>query len=103
SIYHQELTQRRVAEISSMLGFSFALKWGGRELIKLIPVYGSIISSVSTAATTYALGKTLCAYFSYGLGGDLPDKATFEKIYADELERGQILLRDYFKNKSQFT
>lgn len=98
SIYNQELTKQRVAEISGLLGFSFALRWGGRELIKFIPVYGTIISSVATAAMTYALGKTLCAYFSYGLGGDLPDKTAFEKIYAEELERGEVLLKDYFKN-----
>jgi uncharacterized protein (DUF697 family) len=95
SIYGQEMNARRFAEIGSTLGISYALGLGGRELIKLIPVYGSIVTSVYTAAVTYALGKTLSAYFSYALDGSLPEQAVFEEIYQTELKRGREMLGDY--------
>lgn len=98
SIYGQEMNARRFAEIGSTLGISYALGLGGRELIKLIPVYGSVVSSAYTAAVTYALGKTLSAYFSYALEGCLPEQAVFEQIYQTELKRGREMLSEYLAN-----
>lgn len=99
SLYEQELTPRRFAEIGSVLGVGFLIRLSGRELTKMIPVYGSIITATYTAATTYALGKTIDAYFSYLAQGNLPDKAVFTKIYASELAQGKEILRAYLQLK----
>ena len=95
SIYNQELTHQRYAEIVSALGLGYLLRWGGRELIKFIPAYGPAVASVYTAGVTYALGKTLCAYFSSIKKGHVPDRAVFERIYAEELRAGRELLARY--------
>jgi uncharacterized protein (DUF697 family)/predicted GTPase len=97
SIYNQRLNRQRVAEIGSTLGLGFVLGIGGREVTKFVPLYGSVVSSVYTAAVTYALGKTLCAYFSFARDGDVPDKVVFEKIYEEELKRGRELMSFYLQ------
>jgi uncharacterized protein (DUF697 family)/predicted GTPase len=97
SIYNQRLNSQRVAEIGSTLGLGFVLGMGGREVTKFVPLYGSVVSSAYTAAVTYALGKTLCAYFSFALDGDLPDEIVFEKIYEEELKRGRELMSYYLQ------
>jgi uncharacterized protein (DUF697 family) len=95
SIYNQELKGQYFAEIASALGLGYLLRWGGRELIKFIPAYGTAVASVYTAAVTYALGKTLCAYFGSIKEGHVPDRSVFERIYADELLEGRKLLARY--------
>jgi uncharacterized protein (DUF697 family) len=95
SIYNQELNRQRYAEIASALGLGYLLRWGSRELIKFIPAYGTAVASVYTAGVTYALGKTLCAYFSSIKKGHVPDRAVFERIYKDELKAGRELLARY--------
>jgi uncharacterized protein (DUF697 family) len=95
SIYNQELNRQRYAEIASALGLGYLVRWGGRELIKFIPAYGTAVASVYTAGVTYALGKTLCAYFSSIKKGHVPDRAVFERIYAEELRAGRELLARY--------
>ncbi len=98
SIYNQEMNTRRFTEIVGALGVGVLANFGGRELIKFVPVYGSAVSSVYTAATTYALGQTLCAYFSYVLDGDLPSKEKFRELYKEQLEEGREVLKQYFRN-----
>ncbi len=97
SIYNQELNRQRYAEIASTLGLSYLLRWGGRQLAKLVPAYGTAVSSVYTAGVTYALGKALCAYFSSIKKGEVPDKTVFERIYAEELRKGRELLARYMQ------
>ena len=95
SIYNQRLNRQRYAEIASALGLGYLLRWSGRELIKFVPAYGTAVASVYTAGVTYALGKTLCAYFSSIRKGHVPDRAVFERIYAEELRAGRELLAGY--------
>lgn len=97
SLYDQKLTSQRFAEMGSVLGMGFLIRLSGRELTKIIPVYGSVITSTYTAAATYALGKTVSTYFSYLTRGDLPDKTVLAKIYAEELEQGRKTLSEYLK------
>ena len=95
SIYGQELSAQRAAEILSTLGIGFAARMGGRELFKLIPGFGSAVAGLFAAASTYALGCTLCAYFSYALDGDIPDPAVLRKLYESEYEEGRQRMKDY--------
>lgn len=97
SIYNQELTSQRFAEVTGLLGTGYLTSLGGRELIKFVPWYGSAISSVYTAATTYALGKAVGFYFRHVARGDLPDKELFAKIYAEELAQGREILGEYMR------
>lgn len=98
SLYNQKTDMKRLSEIGSALGIGLLSNLGRRELVKFIPVYGTAVSSLWTGATTYALGKTLSAYFSYSRRGLSPDTQLFEQLYAEQLQEGRRLLKDYIKN-----
>jgi uncharacterized protein (DUF697 family) len=96
SIYNQELNGQRVGEILSGLGMGYLVgRLGSRELLKFIPFLGSTVSSLYSAATTYALGMTLCYYFSRVQNGGLPGKEEFQKIFAAQFDEGQAKLKEY--------
>ncbi|WP_333875739.1 DUF697 domain-containing protein [Methylobacter sp.] len=101
SIYNYKLDRQSWAEISSSLGISLLINLGRRELIKLIPVYGSAVSSVLTAATTYALGKTLTVYFQNLHSGKALSSEAFRAIYAEQFEQGRSMLKDYVNEIQQ--
>jgi uncharacterized protein (DUF697 family)/predicted GTPase len=98
TIYDQPMDRRRVAEISGTLGLGYLAQLGGRGLMKVVPGFGSAVAGLYAAASTYALGRTLCAYFSYMLHGDVPDKDALRKLYAEEYEEGRRRLRVYLEN-----
>jgi len=101
SIYNYKLDKKSWAEISSSLGISLLTNIGRRELIKLIPVYGSAASSALTAATTYALGKTLTVYFQNLRSGNALSSEIFRVIYAEQFELGRSMLKDYVSEIQQ--
>jgi uncharacterized protein (DUF697 family) len=95
SIYGQEMKPQRMAEVLSTLGLGVSARLGLRELLKFIPYLGSAVSAMFAAASTYALGCTLCAYFSHALDGDVPDAATLRKLYQEQYQEGRRRLREY--------
>jgi len=97
SIFHYPLKEQNLAEIGGALGLSFLTNWGRRELVKLIPVYGAGVSALLTAATTYALGKTLLVYFQSQRSGMIVSKKHFQEIYAEQFHAGKTLLKDYLR------
>jgi hypothetical protein len=56
------------------------------------------MSALYAAASTYALGRTLCVYFSHTRHGDVPDSATLRKLYAEQYEEGRRRMRAYFEH-----
>jgi uncharacterized protein (DUF697 family) len=101
SIYNYPLNRERIKTIGSALGLSLAANIGRRQLVKLIPVYGSGASSLLTAASTYALGKTLGAYMLRSRQGGAVDPKIFQEIYAAEFEQGRRLLKRYLGDLSE--
>jgi uncharacterized protein (DUF697 family) len=97
SIYHQELTAEKAGEVVGALGIGYLGRLGGRELLKFIPGYGSAMSAAYAAASTYALGLTLCAYFSRLRDGALPDQSEFQKIYETNFHEGREKLKAYLE------
>ncbi|MCQ8130719.1 GTPase [Methylomonas rivi] len=95
SIYRYPLNGEHVAEIGGALGISFLTNWGRRELIKLVPGFGAPISALLTAATTFALGKTLIIYFQSKRNGLVLGKQHFQTVYAEQLTAGKVLMKDY--------
>lgn len=95
SIYNYKLDRKSWAEISSSLGITLLTNIGRRELIKLIPVYGSAASSALTAATTYALGKTLTVYFQNLRSGKALSSEAFRVVYTEQFELGRSMMKDY--------
>lgn len=101
SIYGQPMGPQRIAEIFGTLGLGFAARMGGRELCKLIPGFGSAVAALFAAASTYALGCTLCAYFSFVLDGDVPQPEVLRRLYREQYEEGRRRLGAYLGHLGQ--
>jgi len=97
SVYGQPMTKSRIAELAGMFGVSYLSRMAGRELLKLIPVFGSAAGAAYVAGTTYAIGYTLCLYFSQVQRGKTPDSELFRKVYAEQTEKGKEMLRKYME------
>lgn len=97
SIYNYPLDRKNWAEITGSLGITLLGNIGRRELTKLIPVYGSAVSSVLTAATTYALGKTLTVYLENLRDGKVLSDELFRVVYSEQFELGRSMFKDYVR------
>lgn len=93
SIYGLELTRRLYAEFTSLFGVSIGFGLLGRELLKIVPVYGSAVAGVYSGAMTYALGKAFCVYL-YGVKrGALPDPDMIKATYNDAFSQARQFLK----------
>jgi uncharacterized protein (DUF697 family) len=72
-LYNQTLSPSQAGGIVSAIAGGFVAQAIGRELIKFIPGFGSVIAASWAAAYTWALGETACVYFGDLLGGKKPD------------------------------
>jgi uncharacterized protein (DUF697 family) len=99
SIYNQPLTARLMGELGSALGTGFVLRLAGRSLLAMIPVVGSAAAASYAAATTYALGRTLCWYFSQIREGITPAADKVRDMFAKEMEEGRRRFREYLKGQ----
>ena len=61
--YGVEVTRARALELVATLGAGFTLREGARQLVKLVPGYGSAVSAGVAFAGTVALGEAARAWF----------------------------------------
>ncbi|MBS3963294.1 MAG: DUF697 domain-containing protein [Methylomonas sp.] len=98
SIYGLPLTRRSVYEVFSAVGIGgLSIGFGARELAKLVPGWGAVVSGLSTAAITYALGMTLCFYYAKTRQGAAFTPAMLKAVYKEHLQQGRELLKQRFK------
>lgn len=93
SIYGLELTKRLYAEFTTLIGTGVGIGLLGRELLKLIPVFGWAAAGVSSGAMTYALGQAFCIYLYSVKRGALPDKSSLKNAYDEAFSNA----RQFFK------
>lgn len=98
-LYGRPMNARRLAELAGALGLGFLGRMGARELAKFVPGVGSAVAAGAAAATTYALGQTLTAYFRASREGEpMPDAATWRALYDREFARGRERLAEYLRS-----
>jgi uncharacterized protein (DUF697 family)/predicted GTPase len=106
-VYGLPLTRQSLGEIFSAIGLGALSGMGGRELLKLVPYYGQTaaagMAGVYTAAVSYALGKTLCFYFSHTKQGKALSPQALNTMFKQEFMRGGDLLRDAVKRRQAQT
>lgn len=90
-VYGQTLTPSQAGGVVSALAGGFVAQAIGRELIKFIPGFGSVIAASWATAYTWALGETACVYFGDLMGGRKPDpkriQAVMKESFAAAKER----------------
>jgi uncharacterized protein (DUF697 family)/predicted GTPase len=83
--YGQPLTGQRFAEMASTLGLGMVVRQATRELVKFIPFVGSVVGSALAGASTFALGKAFCYYYSAVHKGHVPKPEDLRRYYQEQL------------------
>ena len=89
-LYGQTITPSQAGGIVSAIAGGFLAQAVGRELIKFIPGFGSVVAASWAAAYTWALGEGACVYFGDLMGGKKPDP---QKI--------QLVMKEAFKSAKE--
>jgi uncharacterized protein (DUF697 family) len=79
-LYGQTLSPSQAGGVVSAIGGGFLAQAIGRELIKFIPGFGSVIAASWAAAYTWALGEAACVYFGDLMGGKNPDPKRIQQV-----------------------
>jgi uncharacterized protein (DUF697 family)/GTP-binding protein EngB required for normal cell division len=88
-LYGQTLTPSQAGGIVSAIASGFLARAVGRELIKFIPGFGSVIAASWAAAYTWALGEGACVYFGDLMGGKKPDPKKIQSVMQDAFKTAQ--------------
>ncbi|GFE70474.1 GTPase family protein [Chroococcus sp. FPU101] len=88
-LYGQMLTPSQAGGVVSAIAGGFVAQAIGRELIKFIPGFGSIIAASWAAAYTVALGEGACVYFGDLMGGKKPDPKKIQSVMKEAFKNAQ--------------
>ncbi len=95
-LYGQVLTPSQAGGVGSAIAGGFVAQAIGRELIKFVPVFGSVIAASWAAAYTWALGEGACVYFGDLMGGKKPDPKRIQQVMNEAFASA----KDRFKQSS---
>ena len=84
-LYGQPLTGARFAELASTLGLGLVTRQAMREMVKFIPYVGSVAGAALAGASTFALGKAFCYYYSAVHKGHVPKTEDLRRYYEEQL------------------
>jgi uncharacterized protein (DUF697 family) len=85
-LYGRVLTPAQAGGLVSTIAGGFVAQTIGRELVKLIPGFGSVIAASWATAYTWALGEAACVYFGDLMGGKTPDPKRIQTLMRDSFE-----------------
>jgi uncharacterized protein (DUF697 family)/predicted GTPase len=84
-MYGQPLTGSRFLELAGTLGLGMMTRQAVREVIKFIPYVGSVAGAALAGASTFALGKAFCFYYSAVHKGHVPRSEDLRRYYQEQL------------------
>jgi uncharacterized protein (DUF697 family)/predicted GTPase len=94
-LYGQKIKPAQAGALVSAIAGGFLAQLIGRELVKFIPVFGSVVAASWATAYTWALGEAACVYFGDLMGGKTPDpdriQAVMQASFAEAQERFKSL------------
>ncbi len=94
-LYGQTLSPSQAGGVVSAIAGGFLAQAIGRELIKFIPGFGSVIAASWASAYTWALGEAACVYFGDLMGGKKPDPQRIQAAMQESFE----LAKERFRGK----
>lgn len=83
--YGQPLSGQRFLEVAGSVGLGMGAKQVVREMLKFIPYVGSVAGAVVGGASTFALGKAFCYYYSAVHQGHVPKVESLRRYYQEQL------------------
>lgn len=88
-IYNQLLTPAQALGVVTSLAGGFLAQAVGREIIKFVPVVGTVAATSWSVAYTWALGEGACIYFGDVMAGKVPDPEAIKGLMGDALRRAK--------------
>jgi uncharacterized protein (DUF697 family)/predicted GTPase len=88
-IYGQPLNATRFIEVAGSLGMGLLVRQAVREVSKFIPFVGSVASGALAGASTFALGKAFCYYYSAVHQGHVPKPEDLKRYYHEQLAQAE--------------
>jgi uncharacterized protein (DUF697 family)/predicted GTPase len=88
-LYGQTLKPAQAGGVASAIAGGFVAQLIGRELIKFIPGFGSVIAASWATAYTWALGEAACVYFGDLMGGKTPDPDRIQAVMRESFTQAQ--------------
>src|SRR5439155_5338461 len=82
-LYGQDIKGERFLELASTLGMGMVVRQAVREVVKFIPVIGSVVGAAMAGAATFALGKAFCYYYSAVHKGHVPRPEDLRRYYQE--------------------
>lgn len=95
-LYGQTLTPSQAGGVVSAIAGGFLAQSIGRELIKFIPGFGSLIAASWAGAYTWALGEGACVYFGDLMGGKKPNPEQIQMVMQEAFKAA----KERFKKQS---
>ncbi len=99
NLYGQTLSPSQAGGVVSAIAGGFIAQAVGRELIKFIPGFGSVIAASWAAAYTWALGEGACVYFGDLMGGKKPDPERIQAVMGEAFEAAKQRFKDIQPNQ----
>lgn len=93
SLYGRPMTAERFGELAISLGLGMLTRQAARSAAKFIPVVGSFAAATIAAASTYALGKAFCYYYSAVHRGHVPKTEALREYYEEQLAKAEAIWR----------
>ncbi len=93
-LYGQVLTPSQAGGVVSAIAGGFFAQLVGRELVKVIPGFGSVVAASWAAAYTWALGEGACVYFGDLMGGKQPDPQQIKQVMDQAFKQAQVRFKD---------
>lgn len=88
-LYGQTLSPSQAGGLVSAIAGGFLAQAIGRELIKFVPGFGSVIAASWAGAYTWALGEAACVYFGDVVGGKKPDPKKIQATMQEAFKAAQ--------------
>jgi uncharacterized protein (DUF697 family)/GTP-binding protein EngB required for normal cell division len=88
-LYGQTLSPSQAGGVVSAIGGGFLAQAIGRELVKFLPGFGSVIAASWAAAYTLALGEGACVYFGDLMGGKKPDPEKIQSAMREAFQEAK--------------
>lgn len=92
-LYGQVLSPSQAGGVVSAIAGGFLAQAIGRELIKFLPGFGSVIAASWAAAYTWSLGEGACVYFGDLMGGKKPDPNQIQAVMQDAFKAAKERFR----------
>jgi len=67
------------------------VRQAAREVVKFIPVVGSVAGAALAGAATFALGKAFCFYYSAVHKGHAPAAEELRRYYQEQLAHAEAM------------